>query len=249
MDEKKTLRLDRLISSQSSLSRNDVKKAVSQGRATVNGAVTTKSDYKVNPESDHVSLDGQSIEYAKYLYIMMNKPPGVLSASRDKWDKTVIDLLPEEMRARELFPAGRLDKDTTGFVLLTDDGGFAHRILSPKSHISKTYEAIIDRPLTGRDIRQFEEGMVLADGTTLLPAIVTTLPPHGDTQIVEIILREGKYHQIKRMIGAIGARLILLKRTKIGGLELDKSLKEGDARIILHNEIELLLCNSLDRNP
>lgn len=227
------MRLDKLISSQSKLSRSDVKKLIKRGSVFVNGTVAVSGDIQVDEETAEVCVDGRAICYKKHIYLMLNKPKGVVSATDDKIHTTVIDLVPDEFLRAGLFPAGRLDADTTGFVLITDDGDFAHDILSPKNHIEKTYEAKLALPVTDEDILAFKEGITLKDGFTCLPADVCELEPGT----VQVKLCEGKYHQIKRMFAARGNKVLELKRTKMGGLSLDTELGSGDIREITMGEL------------
>ena len=180
-------------------------------------------------------MDGAPLAYQQFVYLMLNKPEGVVSASTDKRDTTVVDLIGDAYPRRELFPVGRLDKTSTGFVLLTDDGGFAHEILAPKRHVSKTYTVVIDTPLTEEMRRGFAEGVTLADGTALSPAEVEALTPDGLT--VKVRLRQGVYHQIKRMFGVYGAGVNALHRDAIGGLALDESLAPGQWRELTADEV------------
>ena len=234
-----TERLDKLIASQGKLSRNDVKKMVKAGRVTVDGAVVKSADIKVDAEKAVIAVDGKALNYKKHIYIMLNKPQGVISASNDKTQKTVVDLVPPELYRDGLFPAGRLDGDTVGFVLITDDGDFAHRILSPKNHIMKTYHATLKAPLTDEDIAAFKNGIELSDGTLCLEAEVRMLEK-TDEPIAEVKICEGKYHQVKRMFAALGNKVLYLKRVRMGGLDLDESLEEGQCREITAEEMLLL---------
>ncbi len=232
-------RLDKLIASQGLLSRNDVKNMVRRGEVSVNGVVVKDSAVKVSYEDD-IKIKGESLLQTEFTYIMLNKPKGVVSASEDKRDKTVVDILPDELKRKNLFPAGRLDKDTTGFSLITDDGDFAHRILSPSRHVDKTYIAEVSEKINFEKAQQaFSDGVVLADGTILLSAKLELLE-NGEKQIFKVIIKEGKYHQIKRMFASLGTSVVELKRIAIGGLFLDSSLKEGEARIISESELELI---------
>ena len=231
-----TERLDKLIASQGKLSRSDVKKMVKSGRVTVDGTVVKSADIKVDADASVIAVDGKALNYKKHIYIMLNKPQGVISASNDKTQKTVVDLVPPELYRDGLFPAGRLDGDTVGFVLITDDGDFAHRILSPKNHIMKTYHATLKAPLTDEDIEHFKNGIELSDGTLCLEAEVRMLPDTEDP-IAEVKICEGKYHQVKRMFERVGKTVTYLKRVSIGGLELPTDLPLGDMIEITYDEL------------
>lgn len=230
-------RLDKILASQGNLSRKDVKEIIKKGRVILNGKVIKDSAVKVDITNDRVCIDGDEISLKKHIYIMLNKPQGIISASDSDTDETVVDLVPEELYRKGLFPAGRLDKDTTGFVLITDDGEFAHRILSPKNHIFKTYLARLEHPLTESDKKLIESGITLADGTTLKEAKLE-IQEDGENPLVRIMICEGKYHQVKRMFAAAGNKVIKLHRSKMGELELDKALKAGECREILPEELK-----------
>lgn len=229
-------RLDKVLSSFYSLSRADTKKMMKKQCVRVNGTVVKSLDIKVDPERDEITVDGERVIFKRFVYIMMNKPEGVISASNDTKAETVVDLVPDELYRDGLFPAGRLDKDTTGFVLLTDDGDFAHRILSPKNHIEKTYHALLEHPLSEEEINHFLSGVELKDGTLCLEAKVRML--EGST--AEVIIHEGKYHQVKRMFAALGNKVLALKRVKMGNLSLDPSLGDGECKELTQKEIELI---------
>ena len=229
-------RLDKILASQGTLSRRDVKEIIKKGRVTLNGIVVRDSAVKVDLNTDTVAIDGEQISLKKHIYIMMNKPQGVISASDSESDETVVDLVPDELFRKGLFPAGRLDKDTTGFVLITDDGDFAHKILSPKNHIFKTYLARLQHELTVSDIETLEKGITLADGTILKEAKVEIVE-NSETPLIKIMICEGKYHQVKRMFAATGNKVIKLHRSKMGELELDSNLKPGECREITPEEL------------
>ena len=231
-------RLDKIVASQGKLSRSDVKKMVKSGRITVDGAVPKSADLKIDAQAAVIAIDGKILGYKKHIYIMLNKPQGVISASNDKTQKTVVDLVPPELFRDGLFPAGRLDGDTRGFVLITDDGDFAHRILSPKNHIMKTYHAELKHALTEEDIAAFKNGIELADGTLCLEAEVRMLDTEKPTAEVKIC--EGKYHQVKRMFAALGNKVVDLRRVKMGALSLDETLEEGQCREITDEEKVLI---------
>lgn len=230
-------RLDKALASQGTMSRKDVKEIIKKGRITVNGKVVVKGDVKIDLQNDKITLDGEPIILKNHIYIMMNKPQGVISASDSESDETVVDLVPDELYRKGLFPAGRLDKDTTGFVLITDDGDFAHKILSPKNHIFKTYLARLEHKLTDDNIALLENGITLADGTTLKESKVEIVE-EGDSPLVKIMICEGKYHQVKRMFAAAGNKVMSLHRTKMGELELDNTLNPGECREITPSELE-----------
>lgn len=229
-------RLDKWIASQGGLSRRQVGELARAGRILVNGGRIRSADVKVD-EEDAVVVDGRRILLQKHVYIMMNKPAGVVSASRDKRERTVLDLVPEGLWRPGLFPAGRLDKDTEGFLLITDDGEFAHNILSPSKHVPKTYYAKLNCAIDGEHLtRAFGEGVVLDGGDVCSPAGLTVLRTGAPAE-VEVTIYEGMYHQIKRMFMRFGAAVTYLKRIRIGSLALDHSLAPGECRVMLHNEI------------
>lgn len=234
------MRLDRFLSNQLGAARREAKELVKSGSVTLNGLPVRDPAVSVDPEKDLVSVRGEPVTYQEHLYLMLNKPKGVICSTEDGRHRTVLDLLPESVRRKGLFPAGRLDIDTEGFVLITDDGAFAHRILSPKRHVSKTYLAVLDSPLGEDAADRFREGIVLPDGTACLPAELTVLE-QGDEPVVKVVLFEGKYHQVKRMFEVLGTRVKDLRRVKIGDLELDKTLASGEVREILHKELALIL--------
>lgn len=230
-------RLDKLIASQGRFSRREVQELIKNGAVKVNGITVRDRGAKSDDEKDIICVNGEQLDFQRFVYIMLNKPKGVVSATNDKNEKTVIDLVPKEFKGRNLFPAGRLDITTTGFVLVTDDGDFAHRILSPKNHIEKTYEARLAESVTEGQLDAVRNGIELKDGTKCLPAKVTVLAD-GEKPLVEIKICEGKYHQIKRMFAAAGNGVIELKRTQMGRLTLDPSLKEGECRLLDAHEVQ-----------
>ncbi len=230
-------RLDKLIASQGRFSRREVQELIKNGAVKVNGITVRDRGAKSDDEKDIICVNGEQLDFQRFVYIMLNKPKGVVSATNDKNEKTVIDLVPKEFKGRNLFPAGRLDITTTGFVLVTDDGDFAHRILSPKNHIEKTYEARLAESVTEGQLEAVRNGIGLKDGTKCLPAKVTVLAD-GEKPLVEIKICEGKYHQIKRMFAAAGNGVIELKRTQMGGLTLDPNLKEGECRLLDAHEVQ-----------
>ncbi len=225
-------RIDKILSSQNIASRSEIKSMIRSKRITADGALVQRPDEKFDPDITSFAVDGKTVEFSRFVYIMMNKPAGVLSASTDRHAKTVIDLLPPEMQRRDLFPAGRLDKDTVGFILITNDGGLAHKMLSPKSHVYKLYEVQCDRPLTDRDADAFAEGIKIGE-LECQPAQMRITG--SNSALVEIC--EGKFHQIKRMFHALGAEVTALKRIRIGEVTLDETLEQGEARYLNSQEI------------
>ena len=226
-------RLDKVIGSQTNYSRKDVKDLVKKKAILVNGEVVLKSDVKVDTSIDKIVVLGEELVFKKYVYLMLNKPKGYVSATEDKNDKTVLELVPNEYRHRNLFPAGRLDKDTTGLMIITDDGEFAHNILSPKKHISKTYNVTIDIDMNDEMVLGFKEGVMLSDGECKSASLEIT---GKNTGIV--VLTEGRYHQIKRMFGCFGAKVVELERIKMGNFSLPGDLKLGEVREFSFLELE-----------
>ena len=220
------MRLDRLLSECTALSRSQLRQIIKNGSVSVDGIVITSPEHKVCSDTARVELDGKTVSYEKFCYYMLNKPAGILSATDDKKQKTVIDLFPAELKKKNLFPVGRLDKDTTGLLIITNDGDFAHRVISPRSEIVKTYHAVTETPVNDADIEAFRQGIVLADGTKCLPAGLEKLP--DGSCLVRVM--EGKYHQVKRMLASRGKPVTALMRLSIGGLELDKGLLPGQFR-------------------
>lgn len=228
-------RLDKIIAATGRWSRKEAAQLIRTGRVTVDGAVVTERDAKFSSEAAFV-VDGTPISGEKYTYLMLHKPPGLVSATDDPRQPTVLSLLPEHLQRIGLFPAGRLDKDTVGLLLLTNDGPLAHRLLSPKSHVDKTYLVRVERELDGEDRRAFREGIVLADGYECLPAGLELLGP-GEARVT---LHEGKYHQIKRMCAARGKPVTFLKRLTFGPLTLDETLLPGQWRSLAEEELHAL---------
>ena len=231
------IRLDKFLSSQLGCSRNDAKKLLREKRITVDGAVAVKGDILLDPAEAVVCRDGQRIQYEKYVYIIQNKPAGVVSASSAPGDVTVIDILPEALRRKDLFPAGRLDRDTTGLMLITDDGAFAHEILSPAHHVEKTYLVTLERAVTPQETQSIAAGLV-TENEQYKPAVLRPADTEAEHPRYEIVLTEGRYHQIKRMFAFFGNRVCALHRTKIGGLALPESLAPGESRKLAPEEVK-----------
>ena len=205
----------------------------------VNGKTITKGDVHITPQSDTVTAFGQEAVYRKFIYLMLNKPQGYISATRDGRTPTVMDLVPEEYLHFEPFPVGRLDIDTEGLLLLTNDGDLAHRLLSPKKHIPKTYVAQLEKPISGQDIEEFKTGITLDDGYKTLLAELEMLSENNGYW-AKVIIHEGKFHQVKRMFKAVENQVLYLKRTKMNRLSLDSNLPLGAVRELTEAELELL---------
>lgn len=231
-------RFDKIISNQFNISRKDARAQIRQGKAAIDGTVQRDPSLLVDTESEIV-YNGQKLDYKKYIYILMNKPKGVLSASNDKKRKTVVDLVPPEWKRSGLFPVGRLDRDTTGLLLITDDGDFAHKVISPNKNVDKTYFAVLDGAVTKEMEAQFQKGVILADGTVCKSASLKALSNNS----AEIKISEGKYHQIKRMFGTVGLGVNELKRTAIGNLRLPKNLAEGNCVLLDDKDVLLIFSN------
>ena len=229
------VRLDRFLANAGAGSRSDVRKIIKEGRVEVGGKKILDPGSKVDPDADTVTVGGRRIGPAHPAWIMLNKPAGVVSATRDNRDATVLDLLPEELRGG-LFPVGRLDRDTTGLLLLTDDGQTAHRLLSPRRHVDKTYQVTLALPVAPETKELFAGGVDIGDGKKTLPAVLSDI--NGNT--CRVILREGRYHQVKRMFEAAGNRVTALSRLSMGGLWLDDDLAPGAFRKLRSDEIALL---------
>lgn len=219
-------RLDKMLADMGIATRKELKDIIRRGRVTVNGVTATAPDMKLDGDSAIVTLDGQRLSYSRFRYFMIDKPTGVLSVTEDKKQQTVLDLLTPEMRRMGLFPVGRLDKDTSGLLLLTNDGEYAHRVISPKSGVEKLYYAKVDGNLSQKDVEAFEKGIVLADGTECLPAKLEIL---GEREC-HVRVMEGKYHQVRRMLASRGAPVLELRRLSIGALKLDEMLGPGGFR-------------------
>lgn len=232
-------RIDKVISTELNIGRSEAKALIKSGAVLLNGAPVKSPAVKTDAENDILSVNGREIKFRRYVYIMMNKPKGVISSTDGKKtaEKTVVDILPQKMKRKNLFPAGRLDKDTTGFVLITDDGEFAHRILSPKNHIPKTYIAKLDKPFNDEIISAFENGVVIGQDKCM-PASLK--PVGGDYKTAEVVIRQGMYHQIKRMFASFGIEVVELRRIKMGELDLDGNLAEGECRFIDENELKMI---------
>ena len=229
-------RLDKILSATGKWSRREVKELLRQGRVTVDGSRPTGPEMKIDPEQCEILVDGASAGYEAYTYLMLHKPAGVLSAVEDRKQKTVLDLLPRELQRRGLFPVGRLDKDTEGLLLLTNDGDLAHRLLSPRHHVDKIYYARVDGRLEAEDCRAFAAGITLADGLVCLPSRLEIL---SDCEAL-VTVQEGKFHQVKRMLAQRGKPVLYLKRLAMGPLRLDDDLPPGAFRRLTDSERQQL---------
>lgn len=233
------MRIDKLLANLGYGSRKEVKGLLKSGAVKINDVVVKDAKQHVDPNMETVTLNGEVLEYKEFIYLMMNKPQGVLSATEDHRDETVIDLLELDDQVYEPFPVGRLDKDTEGLLLITNDGQLAHRLLSPKKHVPKTYFAVIDQEVTEADIIAFKKGVTLDDGYVTKPGELKILKS-GIRSDIELTITEGKFHQVKRMFEAVGKKVIFLKRLTMGSLALDESLELGEYRELTDEEIELL---------
>ena len=235
---KKQMRLDKYLAQMSIGTRSQVKQMVRKGQVCVNGTVVKKPEYKVDPDQDQVVADGVETRDVHEGYIMLNKPSGVVSATKDPREKTVLGLIDGQKR-KDLFPAGRLDKDTEGLLLLTSDGELAHRLLSPKKHVDKTYYARIQGRVTNEDVKVFLKGLDIGDEKPALPAVLQVLI-EGEISEILITIQEGRFHQVKRMFKAVDKKVVYLKRISMGSLVLDETLMPGQYRNLTEEEIQRL---------
>ncbi len=235
MKEQKALRLDKYLADMQYGTRSKIKEMIRKGRVTVDGAVVKSADMKVISGSNIITVDGVSASYAEFEYYVLNKPAGVVSATEDNSCKTVLDCIEDKQR-KDLFPVGRLDKDTEGLLLITNDGQMAHALLSPKKHVDKTYYAEIDGDFDGEMKNKLEAGVSLGDFVTM-PAVIKILENGQKLSKIEITIREGKFHQVKRMFEAVGRNVTYLKRLSMGPLKLDEALLPGDYRILTEEEL------------
>lgn len=234
------MRLDKMLANTGYGSRKEVKKILKDGIVKVNGEVIKDAKLHVNPEKDEITVHGERVNFKEFIYLMMNKPDGVISATEDLRDRTVIDLLEFEDAIYNPFPVGRLDKDTVGLLLLTNDGQLAHQLLSPKKHVPKTYYALIDGTVTDEDTKQFASGVELDDGYVTKPAKLNILRSGEIRSEIELTITEGKFHQVKRMFEAVGKKVVYLKRLSMGPIPLDKELAEGQYRELTEEEVQIL---------
>jgi 16S rRNA pseudouridine516 synthase len=232
------MRLDKVLSNLGYGSRKDVKAFIKKGLVAVNGEIVYEPELHIDPNKDQCTINGEVIDYREFIYLLMNKPAGYLSATEDNHQPTVLDLIEPKFRAFEPYPVGRLDKDTTGLLLITNDGELTHQLLSPKYHVEKVYRAILQNPISAEDILRFETGIDLKEGTTLpakLKAINNDHPVEAEIEIVE-----GKFHQIKRMFHAIGNEVVQLQRIQMGNLYLNTDIPQGSYRELTEDELSAL---------
>ena len=226
-------RIDKIISEQTYYTRKEIKKLISKGIVYVNGEQVKKPETKYDETNISININGEEIEVKKHVYLLLNKPKGYVSTTEDDSQNTVLDLVPEKYKNRNIFPAGRLDKDTTGLMLITDDGEFAHNILSPRKHVKKEYEVTLDIPVTEDVVKGFKEGVNLNDGECKSAVLEIT----GE-YTAKVVITEGRYHQIKRMFGCFGAKVVNLERIAMGNFQLPNDLKQGECRELTEKEIE-----------
>lgn len=233
------MRIDKLLANSGFGSRKDVKKLLKSGAVLCNEKKITDAKAHVDPEQDQIMVHGELVEYRKFIYVMMNKPQGYISATEDDRLQTVLDLLEPEDAYMKPFPVGRLDRDTEGLLVLTNDGQLAHDVLAPKKHVPKTYYAVIDGAVDEVDIERFKQGVTLDDGYVTKPGELTILKS-GTQSEIELIITEGKFHQVKRMFEAVGKKVVYLKRIAMGVLLLDESLEPGEYREMTEEELVLM---------
>jgi len=235
----KKLRIDKILSNVGYGSRAEIKVYCKKGLVKVNDKVISNPGTQVDTDTDKIEFNNEVVKYREFVYIMMNKPDGYLSATFDKRDPIVLDLIESSYLAFEPFPVGRLDKDTEGLLVLTNDGKLAHRVLSPKKHVPKTYYAKIDGVVTEKDVKAFEEGVTLDDGYETMPSQLKILES-GETSEIELTIHEGKFHQVKRMFESVGKKVVYLKRLSMGKLKLDETLSLGEYRELTEEEVKLI---------
>lgn len=228
-------RIDKIIASQGRYSRSEVKTLISRKKVAVDGEIIKSSSVKADPFKNTITIYGEPLVFQKNVYLMLNKPKGYVSATEDREHQTVLELVPEEFQGRDIFPAGRLDRDTTGLMILTDDGVLAHNILAPKKHVQKIYHVELDIPMTDEMVKGFEEGVELNDGVCKPAGLIITGEKSGI-----VTLKEGRYHQIKRMFGCYGGKVVQLHRLAMGNLHLPSDLLEGQCRQLTDDELKQL---------
>jgi len=235
----KKQRIDKILSNLGYGSRSELKKLCKSGLVKVNGKVINNPGIQVDVENDEILFDGEKVVYKEFIYLMLNKPDGYISATFDKRDPIVLDLIDKEDLIFEPFPVGRLDKDTEGLLVLTNDGQLAHRVLSPKKHVPKTYYAKVEGVVTEEDVKAFAEGVTLDDGYETMPAELEILKS-DDISEIALTIHEGKFHQVKRMFESVGKKVVYLKRLSMGKLKLDEGLALGEYRELTEEEVKMI---------
>ena len=235
----KKQRIDKILSNLGYGSRSELKKLCKNGLVKVNGKVINNPGVQVDVENDEILFDGEKVVYKEFIYLMLNKPDGYISATFDKRDPIVLDLIDKQDLIFEPFPVGRLDKDTEGLLVLTNDGQLAHRVLSPKKHVPKTYYAKVEGVVTEEDVKAFAEGVTLDDGYETMPAELEILKSDEISEI-ELTIHEGKFHQVKRMFESVGKKVVYLKRLSMGKLKLDEGLALGEYRELTEEEVKMI---------
>ena len=235
----KKQRIDKILSNLGYGSRSELKKLCKSGLVKVNGKVINNPGVQVDVENDEILFDGEKVVYKEFIYLMLNKPDGYISATFDKRDPIVLDLIDKEALIFEPFPVGRLDKDTEGLLVLTNDGQLAHRVLSPKKHVPKTYYAKVEGVVTEEDVKAFAEGVTLDDGYETMPAELEILKS-DDISEIELTIHEGKFHQVKRMFESVGKKVVYLKRLSMGKLKLDEGLALGEYLELTEEEVKMI---------
>lgn len=233
-------RLDKVLANSGYGSRKEVKALVKAGNVTIDGVKIKDSGVQIDIEKNEILVNGEKVLFRNFIYLIMNKPAGVVSATFDNYDKTVVDLLKPEHEAFKPFPVGRLDKDTVGLLLLTNDGELNHKLISPKYHVNKVYYAEINKEVNEEDVKAFEEGIILDDDYKCMPAKLKILKVDGDGSRIEVTIQEGKFHQVKRMFLSRGKTVVYLRRISFGPIDIDESLKEGEYRELTEKEFEAL---------
>ncbi|WP_291634886.1 pseudouridine synthase [Clostridium sp.] len=233
-------RIDKILSNLGHGTRKEVKGILKKGKVEVDGILAKDSAMKVDPDKVVIKVSGEEINYRKYIYLIMNKPAGVVSATVDKHDETVIDLIDQEYLAFKPFPIGRLDKDTVGLILITNDGELNHKLIAPKNHVDKVYYAEINKAITTEDVDIFKKGVVIDDGYKCMPAVLEVLKANENGSEVMVTIQEGKFHQVKRMFESVDKKVVFLRRISFGPLKLDENLGEGQCRELSGKEIDLL---------
>lgn len=233
-------RIDKVLSNLGHGTRKEVKGLLKKGKVEIDGVIASDSAMKIDPDKAIIKVSGEEINYRKYIYLIMNKPAGVVSATVDNHDETVIDLLDEQYHSFKPFPIGRLDKDTVGLLLITNDGELNHKLIAPKNHVDKVYYAEINKFIDEKDISTFKNGVVIDDGYKCMPAILEVLNANENGSEVMVTIQEGKFHQVKRMFESVNKKVVFLRRISFGPLKLDESLSEGQYRELSEEEINSL---------